>query len=104
MWAARWRWRLAPAPSIQSYRDHLGLEPAKSFHEVPHVLSNPKAKILVSGNRASGNSVMQAELGIAIRFKLINVAPFLLVKFIYSEKATKFCEISTVDLTVTNLL
>ena len=23
------------------------------------------------------------------------------VKFIYSEKATKFCEISTVDLTVT---
>ena len=25
----------------------------------------------------------------------------LLVKFIYSEKATKFCEISTVDLTVT---
>ena len=25
----------------------------------------------------------------------------LAVKFIYSEKATKFCEISTVDLTVT---
>ena len=25
----------------------------------------------------------------------------LLLKFIYSEKATKFCEISTVDLTVT---
>ena len=25
----------------------------------------------------------------------------LLVKFIFSEKATKFCEISTVDLTVT---
>ena len=24
-----------------------------------------------------------------------------MVKFIYSEKATKFCEISTVDLTVT---
>ena len=26
-----------------------------------------------------------------------------LLKFIYSEKATKFCEISTVDLTVTTL-
>ena len=26
---------------------------------------------------------------------------FFEVKFIYSEKATKFCEISTVDLTVT---
>ena len=25
------------------------------------------------------------------------------VKFIYSEKATKFCEISTVDLTVTTV-
>ena len=25
----------------------------------------------------------------------------ILIKFIYSEKATKFCEISTVDLTVT---
>ena len=25
----------------------------------------------------------------------------ILLKFIYSEKATKFCEISTVDLTVT---
>ena len=29
--------------------------------------------------------------------------PILLVKFIYSEKATKFCEISTVDLTITTL-
>ena len=27
----------------------------------------------------------------------------LLVKFIYSEKATKFCKTSTVDLTVTTL-
>ena len=26
---------------------------------------------------------------------------FLCIEFIYSEKATKFCEISTVDLTVT---
>ena len=26
---------------------------------------------------------------------------FQLLKFIYSEKATKFCEISTVDLTIT---
>ena len=26
------------------------------------------------------------------------------VKFIYSEKATKFCEISTVDLTVTTFI
>ena len=26
---------------------------------------------------------------------------YSLLKFIYSEKATKFCEISTVDLTVT---
>ena len=25
----------------------------------------------------------------------------IMVKFIYSEKATKFCEISTIDLTVT---
>ena len=29
---------------------------------------------------------------------------FLFLKFIYSEKATKFCEISTVDLTVQNIL
>ena len=29
---------------------------------------------------------------------------FFLVKFIYSEKATKFCEISTVDLTGTTLI
>ena len=28
---------------------------------------------------------------------------FFIVKFIYSEKATKFCEISTVDLTVATL-
>ena len=27
----------------------------------------------------------------------------MVVKFIYSEKATNFCEISTVDLTVTTL-
>ena len=27
---------------------------------------------------------------------------FLFIKFIYSEKATKFCEISTVDLTITS--
>ena len=28
---------------------------------------------------------------------------FMSVKFIYSEKATKFCEISTSDLTITNI-
>ena len=31
------------------------------------------------------------------------IFPFELVKFIYSEKATKFCKISTVNLTVANL-
>ena len=30
-----------------------------------------------------------------------NTDAVLLLKFIYSEKATKFCEINTVDLTVT---
>ena len=42
------------------------------------------------------------------KFNLFHPKSFLianerrqLVKFLYSEKATKFCEISTVDLTVT---
>ena len=33
-------------------------------------------------------------------FRLCGTCTYLLVKFIYSEKATKFCKISTVDFTV----
>ena len=39
--------------------------------------------------------------GIFYLFKTVSFALDLRVKFIYSEKATKFCEISTVDLTIT---
>ena len=35
------------------------------------------------------------------KFVICSWIPFLLLKFIYSEKTTKFCEISTVDLTIT---
>ena len=39
----------------------------------------------------------------SLQYPNIQPDPKVCVKFIYSEKATKFCEISTVDLTVTTL-
>ena len=36
-----------------------------------------------------------------VRLHYYCVTQYVLIKFIYSEKATKFCEIFTVDLTVT---
>ena len=32
---------------------------------------------------------------------ILSIHVMVILKFIYSEKSTKFCEISTVDLTVT---
>ena len=42
------------------------------------------------------------EMEIEVRFCGFKKAPILLLKFIYSEKATKFCEIST--LLLSNLM
>ena len=62
-----------------------GRWPKKSAEFLLHMLKNAESNAEYKGNYFK-NSINRK---------------FFLVKFIYSEKATKFCEISTVDLTGT---